>query len=485
MLGTADDMHERTNTTTPFVDQNQTYSSHPSHQVFLREYVTGADGKLHSTGRLLSSTAADGSQHMATWADVKANALKLGIVLNDTDRSGQHPAARLRCLRQLHPERAAAWRSSSTNVGADGEYGTDDDVTVSGSINPDGSINAITTGAPATSCAPAMRSSTTSPQCRPGQPPGSGFLAADGDSQINGDLNGDGLIGVGESRRRGNSTTSCSNAHYIAGDGRVNENIGLTAVHDIFHAEHNRLIEQIKDADPHGARQRRHVVRRQLGACRAPTSRDGIQDNEWNGERLFQVAKFGTETQYQHLVFEEFARKVAPTIHLFGNNDIHLDPAITSEFANVVYRFGHSMLDENVNRYVSQSGRRHAGASMRNGQPVLNDIGLIEAFTNPLEFADARRQRRRPRSSWARSTRSATRSTSSSPARCATTCSACRSTSPRSTSRAAATPACRRSTCVRNQIFTELNTGGTARHDAEALRELGRVRPVPQARRPR
>src|SRR6185437_13785024 len=38
VLGTADDVHENLNTTTPFVDQNQTYSSHPSHQVFLRAY---------------------------------------------------------------------------------------------------------------------------------------------------------------------------------------------------------------------------------------------------------------------------------------------------------------------------------------------------------------------------------------------------------------------------------------------------------------
>ncbi len=39
------------NTTSPFVDQNQTYSSHPSHQVFLRAYeragdVTSTTGKL-------------------------------------------------------------------------------------------------------------------------------------------------------------------------------------------------------------------------------------------------------------------------------------------------------------------------------------------------------------------------------------------------------------------------------------------------------
>ena len=37
----------------------------------------------------------------------------------------------------------------------------------------------------------------------------------------------------------------------------------------------------------------------------------------WDGERLFQAAKFGTEMQYQHLVFEEFARKVQPTINIF------------------------------------------------------------------------------------------------------------------------------------------------------------------------
>ncbi len=30
------------------------------------------------------------------------------------------------------------------------------------------------------------------------------------------------------------------------------------------------------------------------------------------GERLFQAARFVTEMQYQHLVFEEFARKLVP-----------------------------------------------------------------------------------------------------------------------------------------------------------------------------
>ena len=35
-------------------------------------------------------------------------------------------------------------------------------------------------------------------------------------------------------------------SHYITGDGRGNENIGLTTVHFIFHNEHNRIVEENK-----------------------------------------------------------------------------------------------------------------------------------------------------------------------------------------------------------------------------------------------
>src|SRR5262249_52484818 len=58
VLGTPDDIHENENTTTPFVDQNQTYTSHPSHQVFLRAYqniIVGANTSPVSTGKLIEN----------------------------------------------------------------------------------------------------------------------------------------------------------------------------------------------------------------------------------------------------------------------------------------------------------------------------------------------------------------------------------------------------------------------------------------------
>ena len=36
------------------------------------------------------------------------------------------------------------------------------------------------------------------------------------------------------------------NAHFSCGDGRCNENIGLSAIHQIFHSEHDRLVADIK-----------------------------------------------------------------------------------------------------------------------------------------------------------------------------------------------------------------------------------------------
>src|SRR5262249_368419 len=97
ILGTGDDTVEHENTTSPFVDQNQTYTSHPSHQVFLRVYELGADGQPHATGNLITNPdlADDGSfgtsdgveiGGMATLAVVKAQARDiLGINLTDRD----------------------------------------------------------------------------------------------------------------------------------------------------------------------------------------------------------------------------------------------------------------------------------------------------------------------------------------------------------------------------------------------------------------
>ena len=128
-------------------------------------------------------------------------------------------------------------------------------------------------------------------------------------------------------------------AHYIAGDGRVNENIGLTAVHQVFHSEHNRLvgdIERVLTED--GSALGRVAARRRRRGTASGSSRP---------------PSFINEMEYQHLVFEEFARKIQPAINPFqpfAFTQTELNPAIYAEFAHAVYRFGHSMLTETISR---------------------------------------------------------------------------------------------------------------------------------------
>ena len=192
--------------------------------------------------------------------------------------------------------------------------------------------------------------------------------------------------------------------HVIAGDGRANENIGLTAIHNVFEREHNRLVADIKatlDANP--------------------ALKLAYQTGGWGyGSRLFQAARFVTEMEYQHLVFEEFGRKIQPLINPFTVYHDNVNSAITAEFAHAVYRFGHSMLNDTIPR-INEDGSH-------------NDIELFDGFLNPQQYSNSGTatvlnggQAPGP-SSWASAIRSATSSTSSSPRRCAAVWSVSRST---------------------------------------------------------
>ena len=308
VVGTSDDVHEHTNQTTPFIDQNQTYTSHPSHQVFLREYMLDANGNPVATGRLLEGV----NGGLATWADVKAQARELlGIDLTDddvtnipllaTDPYGRFVAGAHGYAQLVMP-------------GADGIAGTPDDILTEGNpANPVSTTGAIRTG-----------HAFLNDIAHDAVPTGK---VADGDTEVS-------LSNLDGSDTSGNYDNELLDAHYITGDGRGNENIGLTAVHHVFHAEHNRLIGHLKEVILAEADNDPAFVSQWLkpGADMS----DGIQESDWDGERLFQAARFGTEMQYQHLVFDDFARSIQPNIDEFEAHNVKIDPAIVAEFAHTV-----------------------------------------------------------------------------------------------------------------------------------------------------
>ncbi len=351
----ADDVQDANNTDSPWVDQSQTYSSHASHQVFLREYVTNAAGAPVSTGRLLGGLAAgltyqgspDGTNGIGTWAAVKLQAsTKLGLQLVDTDVTnipmiaadpyGKFLPGPLRGLPQY--------------------------VTASGMV--EGNL-AAPVPVPAnvlhfetpflTDIAHNADPGAVGPCSSPGVP--AGCLTPDADLTPSADF---------AAQPAGTYDDEMLNAHFSCGDGRCNENIALSTIHQVFHSEHDRLVDYMKnvlttDTTPSGVAA---LADWQLATTLNPAG--------WNGERLFQAARFVTEMEYQHLVFEEFARKVQPAVRPFHVYNPDVNPAVDAEFAHAVYRFGHSMLNDDVAR--------------TNIDGSDNSVPLLTAFLNPPEY---------------------------------------------------------------------------------------------------
>ncbi|NJC22742.1 Ca2+-binding RTX toxin-like protein [Arthrobacter pigmenti] len=328
--GTADDVREATNRTGPLVDQSQTYSSDPSHHVFLREYANNADGRPVSTGALLESP--DGG--MGTWKMLKDQAAsKLGLQLADMDVH-RVPMIAVDPYGNFIPGPARGLPQFVTSTGM-----------VEG--------NKV---APVAVPENALRVNESFLDDIAHQSVPSTAKTADTDDIIN-------PPGPPTPTTYDNEMLD---AHFVAGDGRLNENVALTMIHQVFHSEHNRLLEDIKNTLASDTSARGVAA---LAEWKSATGAGG-----WNGERLFQAARFVTEMEYQHLAFEEFARKVQPLLEPFSTYHDDVDPAITAEFAHAVYRFGHSMLTDTVSR--------------TNTDGSTNDVPLLDAFLNPPEYYD-------------------------------------------------------------------------------------------------
>ena len=212
-LGTADDIQEADNQTTPFVDQNQTYTSHPSHQVFLREYSAGRRRPCRR-GRHRPAAMIDGvgGGNIGNWAEVKAQA----------PRHARHPAwstrtsSTCRCSRPTPTATSCAAPTASRRSML--------------------ATARLVSGEPGGADRPAARCRTDheflddiahnavptrrAPRCRQR-------------SRWRRSMSADGPAGTYDDE--------LLDRHFVTGDGRGNENIALTAVHTIFHSEHNRL----------------------------------------------------------------------------------------------------------------------------------------------------------------------------------------------------------------------------------------------------
>ncbi|MEQ2236972.1 hypothetical protein ILYODFUR_018167 [Ilyodon furcidens] len=151
-------------------------------------------------------------------------------------------------------------------------------------------------------------------------------------------------------RRVTNDTNAREVPCFIAGDGRVDENIALTSIHTLFMREHNRLARQLKRLNP-----------------------------QWDSETLYQEARKIMGAYTQLFVFRDYLPHIvgpdamSRLLGRYPGYNRNVDPSIANVFATAAYRFAHLAIQPVLFR-LDANYREH---------PQFPSVPLFKAFFTP------------------------------------------------------------------------------------------------------
>ncbi len=135
---------------------------------------------------------------------------------------------------------------------------------------------------------------------------------------------------------------------FVAGDVRVNEQVGLTAVHTLFMREHNRLAAEIVAAHP-----------------------------LWDGNMIYQRARELVGAEIQVITYNEFLPALLGPHGLtpYTGYDPTINAEVLNEFSTAFYRVGHTMLSPQLLRVQNDGSPAPGGPlALRDAFFVPNNI---------------------------------------------------------------------------------------------------------------
>jgi peroxidase len=136
---------------------------------------------------------------------------------------------------------------------------------------------------------------------------------------------------------------------FAAGDVRANENIELTSLQTLFVREHNRVAQQI-----------------------------ALDHPEYDDEAIYQHARAWVIAEIQAITFQEWLPALlgSGAIDRYRGYDPTVNPGIANEFSTAAFRFGHSLLGDDIDFLGNE------------GQSVAPTVELKDAFFHPELIAE-------------------------------------------------------------------------------------------------
>jgi peroxidase len=117
------------------------------------------------------------------------------------------------------------------------------------------------------------------------------------------------------------------NGSFQAGDVRVAENDYLTSIQTVWAREHNHQVDKLADEHP-----------------------------GWSADQLYQQAKAWTTAEMQDVAFNEWLPHIlgGRGLDKYHGYDAKVDASLTPEFAGAAFRFGHSMVGDDIRKLDDQ-----------------------------------------------------------------------------------------------------------------------------------
>ncbi|KAK7102407.1 chorion peroxidase-like [Littorina saxatilis] len=179
-----------------------------------------------------------------------------------------------------------------------------------------------------------------------------------------------------------------SHSHFcaMAGDDRVNEQPGLTAIHTVFHLEHNRLVRKLAKV----------ILFRQGRPYSAKAIEDFLQTAPAVlQERMYQVVRKLLGGVWQNIVYNEYVPLlVGPELmsryKLWAGRratfDKEVDASIATEFLTAAFRFGHTLVNDMM---LTDKMHKLKDLYSTSAHNLENYPNVIKGLVTPINHAEA------------------------------------------------------------------------------------------------
>ena len=143
---------------------------------------------------------------------------------------------------------------------------------------------------------------------------------------------------------------------FLAGDARVNENIGLVSMHTLWVRQHNIVADELREQNPN-----------------------------WDGDKVFNEARKINGAIFQKIVYYDYLPLIIGELPEYEGYGKSVDATIRLAFSSAAYRFGHSQVEHSWS-FLTESFDKKTREDITLQENFFKTTTVFEQGIEPILF---------------------------------------------------------------------------------------------------